>query len=93
MEDRRAETKGGDVMSPQREAPARFPFRRRTNTFILDAIGQVRVSQIFPCWNCRAADCRDAAHTRGCPALPPVTDEEVYRRQRECMAAWAGSRG
>jgi hypothetical protein len=46
------------------------------------------VSQIFPCWFCRAPDARGEDHQRGCPRLPPVTDERLRELAAACERGW-----
>ncbi len=40
------------------------------------------------CWACGAADSRDAAHQRGCPALPEVSFRRRFLIALECEDAW-----
>jgi hypothetical protein len=45
-----------------------------------------------PCRTCRSKDSRDAAHQRGCPALPPVSKAQLIRLARAVEAQWAEGR-
>lgn len=63
-------------MSPQRERDADRELRSG-------------VAVVVPCWYCHAPDCRDAAHARGCPKLPPVTRQRLLALIRATEEAWA----
>jgi hypothetical protein len=51
-----------------------------------------RDSPIIPCWRCGHADCRDASHARGCPKLPPLTQERLLELAREVEDGWLRGR-
>lgn len=50
-------------------------------------------SHVVACAECGADDCRDAAHSGGCPLLTDLPRDEVFRRQREVFAGWAARHG
>jgi hypothetical protein len=47
------------------------------------------VSVTFSCTTCGAADCRDADHQRGCPALRAVSQETMLRLADQAASGWA----
>jgi hypothetical protein len=40
------------------------------------------------CEHCGAADSRDAAHSRGCPRLPPTSKERLHSLAQACERGW-----
>lgn len=41
-----------------------------------------------PCAVCGHADSRDETHARGCPSLPPVTQEQLLELAESCRRNW-----
>jgi hypothetical protein len=45
-------------------------------------------SQIHPCAHCHAPDSRAPDHARGCPKLPPVSQERLAAIAAACERGW-----